>query len=249
MSVRRDLPVSTLVWQAHTTAWVMTAICKATFVLRQGELSLAETQEGVYEHDNHWNDDRERSLSTASDLAPVKLRSDVVLVGHTFAPEETVVRSLVARLVVGSIDKSVEAHVDRAVGQDGAMVEGAPFSRMRLVYERAAGGPGTWNPAGVRVGTRDAFGRGVLPNITLPGRRPRRSSLRASDRSRRRGRCAPIALAITRRSSSRHAGSSGRYPPIWTRRTSTLPRSTSSSRPFRKTRRSSSSTCIIGSRG
>ena len=41
---------------------------------------------------------------------------------------------------------------------------------MPLLYERAAGGPGTSNPAGVRADARaDVFGRVPLPNLQPPG--------------------------------------------------------------------------------
>ena len=48
---------------------------------------------------------------------------------------------------------------------DGGVDEGSPFARMPLVYERAACGPDTSNPGGMRADTFDAYGRVSIPNL------------------------------------------------------------------------------------
>jgi hypothetical protein len=165
-----ELPVASMIWQPQRAAWTLTVICRATFRLLPGESLLlpGSEQEAPYEHDDHWNDDEDRSLRVASDLVPLKPRADVTLIGHAFAPDGVPVRSLVTRLVIGEVDKSVEVFADRAFDQEGTLHEGPRFTSMPLLYERAAGGPGTANPVGVR-GVPDARGRIAAPNLHHPG--------------------------------------------------------------------------------
>lgn len=165
------LRVSGVVWQPRPGTWALTAVCRATYRLEPGVSPLADVQEPPLEEDNYWDDDLDKSLYAASDLAPFKRRADVVLVGHAFAPEGQPVRSLVARLQVGQIDKLVEVWCDRVIAQDGRLVEGRRFTKMPLRWERAAGGPGTWNPVGMRFDAPpDMYGAVPVPNLQPPGR-------------------------------------------------------------------------------
>src|ERR1700682_1494030 len=100
------LPVASLLWQ-RTSTWVFTVVCRGTVVLRPGEPTLAREQEAPSEEDSFWDDDPARSLRCPSDLAPLKPRADVLLVGRAFAPRGQPVRSLVARLALGDVDKSI----------------------------------------------------------------------------------------------------------------------------------------------
>jgi hypothetical protein len=149
---------------------MLTVVCKATFVLRPGESTLAPDQDPPNEADTYWNDDEPRSLHMASDLVPFKRHADVFLVGHAYSPHGQPVSSLVARLAVGDVDKAIEVHADRAWTPDGKLHEGVPFTKMALHYERAAGGPETSNPVGVRVDAPpDMYGMVSIPNLQPPG--------------------------------------------------------------------------------
>ena len=88
------LRTGSLLWQALPGAWVLTVVCKATYVLAPTEAPLAAEQEEPNEDDTYWDDDPARSLHSASDMVPFKVRADVLLVGHAFAPGERPVRSL-----------------------------------------------------------------------------------------------------------------------------------------------------------
>ncbi len=162
------LPVGSFRWQQRAGVWVLTVVCKATYALQPGEMRLTDEQEPINERDRPWSDDI-RSLYAASDLAPVKPRADVVLVGQAYAPGGAPVRSLLARLTVSDVDKTVEINCDRWLLPDGSVQEGEPFARMPLLYERAAGGVATANPAGLSLDDRDAYGRSALPNLQRPG--------------------------------------------------------------------------------
>lgn len=163
------LPVASQLWQSRPGSWVLTFVAKATFDLQPGKAQLSANQEPIHEQDCHWDDDPARSVYAPSDLAPLKTRADVVLVGSAFAPQGQPVRSMFVRLIVGDLDKSIEVHLDRVFGPDGSLIEGSRFSRMSLAYERAAGGPDTMNPIGVRLDVRDMHGRTRLPNLQPPG--------------------------------------------------------------------------------
>jgi hypothetical protein len=163
------LPVSSLVWQPRPGAWVLTVVCKATWILRPGECTLAPQQEAVLAEDRHHRDDPAHSLRCPRDLVPVKPGADVMLVGSVHAPERRPVRALDARLQVAEVDKTIEAIVDRTVRVDGSVREGAPFAQMPILYERTGGGAGTRNPVGMPRDARDAEGGMVLPNLQRPG--------------------------------------------------------------------------------
>jgi hypothetical protein len=149
-----------LVWQPRPGALTLTVVCKATFELRPGETVLASHQDDPNDDDNHWDDDPARSVCSPSDYVPLKPRADVLLVGHAFAPKGEGVRALVARLATSGVDKSIAVCCDRSWASDGTVREGQPFVRLPLRYERAAGGPGTDNPVGVRLDGAEA-----IPNL------------------------------------------------------------------------------------
>src|SRR5688572_12197633 len=154
------LRVAALRWQPREGTHVLTLVVKATFDLVPGRARLAQVQDFPNDEDNHWNDDPQHSLYSASDMAPFKLRADVTLVGEAFAPTGEPVRALVTRLCVGSIDKAIEVHCDRYFGVSDELVEGKRFTRMALRYERAGGGVHTSNPVGIDPdGDRDPYGR------------------------------------------------------------------------------------------
>ena len=111
-------------------------------------MRLSAQQDPLNDDDQHYDDDPRRSVHAPGDMAPFKVRADVSLVGHAFAPQGQSVASLVARLAIGSIDKSIAVHGERAWSDEGPKPVGT-FSRLALRYERAAGGAGTANPAGL----------------------------------------------------------------------------------------------------
>lgn len=166
MQVHSVGPVRTgsCVWQQRGN-FILTVVCKTTYWLRPGEAVIAPEQEALNEADDHWDDDPNRSVRAPSDLMPTKLRPEVTLVGYAYAPNKQLVRSLVARLIVGDMDKSIEVFCDRTFLPDGSLQEGQRFTRMRLTWERAGGGPQTNNPVGMRMEARDSYGRRAVPNL------------------------------------------------------------------------------------
>lgn len=171
--------VASVLWRHADGSWVQSILCKATLDLRPGVATLAERQEPPNQENSYWNGDPSGSLHAARDLVPTKPRADVLLVGRAFAPRGKPARSLVARLTVGTVDKSIEVFGERSWTADGNLPEPAPFTAMPLVYERAAGGPETANPVGVITGPR-ALAQGLtrMPNLQIMGlAAPERSTI------------------------------------------------------------------------
>jgi hypothetical protein len=164
------LPVASVLWQPRPGKWALTFVCKATYRLAPTESELASEQEPPNEDENYWDDDITRSLYAPSDLVPFKARADVILVGHAFAPRREPARSIVAELMVGSMSKAIECFGDRSWTLDGQLREGPRFTKIPLRYERAAGGPETSNPVGMRPDAADGYGMVHLPNLQPPGK-------------------------------------------------------------------------------
>jgi hypothetical protein len=165
--------VASVLWRPADGSWVQTILCKATFDLRPGVATLAEKQEPPNQENSYWNGDPTCSLHAVRDLVPIKARADVLLVGRAFAPKGRAVRSLIARLAVGAVDKSIEVFGDRTWPTGGPLGEPAVFTTMPLVYELAAGGPDTTNPVGVITGPRAAAqGLTRMPNLQIAGLAP-----------------------------------------------------------------------------
>lgn len=165
------LRTSGLTWQPRTGTYALTVACKATYRLRPDQAVLAPEQEPLSDEDEFWNDDTARSLHAASDRVAYKPRPDVVLIGHGHAPAQKPVRSFVARLVVADVEKVIEVWCDRGIRrQDGQLLEGQRITKMPLRWERAAGGPDTQNPVGMRFdASPDRYGMVPVPNLQPPG--------------------------------------------------------------------------------
>lgn len=167
------LRVAKVVWQPRHDSFAFSVVCKATFELRPGVSPLAVEQLPVVEADVHTLEGG--GLVLASEVVPLKKRPEVLVVGHAYAPEGRPVPSLAARLAVSGIDKTIRVVGDRLFEEDGRLDDPPePFTRMPLVWERAAGGPGTSNPAGIPLGDAArarGSGRVPAPNLLPVGTR------------------------------------------------------------------------------
>jgi hypothetical protein len=158
--------VGTLLWEAQPGQRSLTVIVKATFLLvPDGEAVPAPEQDPIGD-DHHWEESALGSLHRPADLAPLKRRVDLSLVGHAFAPGGEPVAGLTARLRVGDFVKTLEIKGDRlwTAGPNGLVV-GAPipFVQMPLRYERAPLSPD--NPVGVDVDAPPSLGSPALANL------------------------------------------------------------------------------------
>lgn len=160
------------VWQSSARTFAQTIIVKATFVLEPGHAKLAhpEAWEPIRLTDQFVKDNHHGVLFAPTDLVPYKRRVDVILVGHAYAPDKQPVRSLIARMDVAEMSKSLELYCDRGFrASDSRLLEGPRFTKMALDWSRSAGGPGTTNPVGMRFdASPDAVGLISVPNVQPP---------------------------------------------------------------------------------
>ena len=140
--------VSSLLWQPRPGAWSLALACRAGFELTPGESPLITLSKEA-------SDEERRLLEQAVLMVPLKRWPEVVVVGDAYAPEGKPVTSLSVRLGVGELDKVIQVTGDRHLTMEGGLVGPAPFARMSLGWEQAAGRastPGTppawrWAPA------------------------------------------------------------------------------------------------------
>lgn len=158
------LRASSLQWRPTPDAWVLTVACHALFDLEPFESSMTSAPAALLEGEG----DERRLVEPWGPVAPFKRWGEVLVVGHAHAPGGGALGSLIARLAVGDIDKAIQVRGDSWFAPDGSLGEPAPFTRMPLRWERAAGGPHTANPAGVPTGSgapSDRWGRARAPNL------------------------------------------------------------------------------------
>ncbi|WP_437295963.1 DUF2169 family type VI secretion system accessory protein [Sorangium sp. So ce426] len=149
---RCPLKAASLLWHPRAGATALTLLCKATFALRSGRSRLAAEQDALSTLDTY-ADDARTILITASDMCPFKRRADVLFHGHAYAPSGHQAPSIVVRLIVGKLDKSIEVQADR--GWNGQQLWSvvnfrpvAPSSPLRaalLGRHAKAWDPQTWN--------------------------------------------------------------------------------------------------------
>ncbi|MDI1435459.1 DUF2169 family type VI secretion system accessory protein [Polyangium sorediatum] len=162
---RGPFDVGSRLWRDERGSLVVTVIAKATYTFAPGDAAPLDVPLPLQAEDGHWDDDPARSVHAPSDFAPFKPRAEVLLVGSAYAPEGRPARSIAARIVVGSVDKTVEAWGPRRFRADGS-VEDAPLqTRFSLRYEYAAGGPGTDNPAGIDLSRSALLGPVPVPQL------------------------------------------------------------------------------------
>lgn len=161
------LQVGMLVWRSRAGALALTVVAKATFQLQPGLSALAATQAPILERDELAGVDPARYVRAPADLIPYKIRADIVLVGQAYAPAGAQLRKLRARLAAFGIDKTIEVWCDRRRTMEGRILEGAPFSRMPIGWDRAMGAH--TNPAGIPPNAApDLYGTTPVPNVAWP---------------------------------------------------------------------------------
>jgi len=163
---------------------VLTAVIKGTFAIgADGRCARADEQLPVMVEGEHWGEPETSSYRYEPEVAFTKPATDVVLLGHAWAPRAGVSEGTVA-LRVGAIQKQVLVTGDRvwfkSLGQVGAS-KPRPFEKIPLRWERAFGG---WdrshadparhacearNPVGVGMRSSRSFEDGLrLPNLESP---------------------------------------------------------------------------------
>lgn len=123
---------------------VLVVYVKAAYAIQpEGQLVLAENQIPVNPAGEYFGEPGKSSLKYAPECAFAKLATDVILIGHAYAPEQVPVTQLDVSLRVGALQKSVRVFGDR-VWEKGffgwRISDPQSLTTMPLIYERAFGG-------------------------------------------------------------------------------------------------------------
>ncbi len=161
--------------------WLVAVKC--TFDIRpDGSTAVSETQPPVLRVPEHVGEPGKSSIRYENDLVLTKKTTDIIVVGHAYAPGGRPVTEMEVGFRVGPVQKVLRVTGDRVWDTTGASSP-QPFITMPLVYERAFGGVDTrskqpdrdweWrNPVGTGFAVaRDNLGGVPLPNIEYPAER------------------------------------------------------------------------------
>lgn len=205
---------------------IVAPIIKATFeVGPAGEVSLAEEQDPVNFEGECYGEPGESSYRFEPETAFTKPSTDVVLLGHAYAPAQGATHVDV-EFRVGPVGKWIRVHGDRWVLPGGEMSAPASFEMMPLTYERAFGGWDRtsedpdhhscepWNPVGVGFKTPKGtvFEGEPLPNLEDPN-----DPLTAV-----RGWCRPTGFGFVAPNWQPRVSYAGTYDEAWTNNRSPL---------------------------
>ena len=139
------LSLATLRWPDVDAKPKLTIVVKATYMIPlEGEDARPTPKQLPIFNNDIMTDAKPPSVRFESDLVPFKPCSDIVLVGHAYAPEGKPVTELVAGLRVGQLRHGVAVIGDRQwqtqLLDKPTMSPTQPFRAIELVYERAFGG-------------------------------------------------------------------------------------------------------------
>lgn len=160
---------------------------KGTFVIEEDTVPrISESPEELKFADEYYGKPGDSSVKFESDLAVFKPSTDIVMIGHAYAPNGKPTQYVDVSLSVGTVSKTVRVFGDRAWNPGflgPATTDPIPFVKMPLTYERAFGGIDTshrnpkrhaWdkrNPVGRGYcvnGSKRALRHKLLPNIEDP---------------------------------------------------------------------------------
>ncbi|MDH5546764.1 MAG: DUF2169 domain-containing protein [Gammaproteobacteria bacterium] len=113
-------------------------VIKATFTYN-GVISIAEEQIPPQMEDEFWGEPVESSIKYASEMHLTKPSTDIIVIGHAYAPPGKKVQQMDCGIKVGNYAKALRVFGDR-YWQGMQISEPEPFDKMPLIYENAFGG-------------------------------------------------------------------------------------------------------------
>ncbi|MBK8255335.1 MAG: DUF2169 domain-containing protein [Polyangiaceae bacterium] len=159
-------PAELLLWEAEPGQTSLTVIVKVTLRLVQGADAAVADEQLPIGGDEAWDDSPTASLFRPSDRAPLKPKTDIIVVGHVYTPGEMPVCEITAHVKIGDFQKSIQATAARPwIRGENGFVAGAPvpFTQMALRYELAALSPD--NPVGIDAAAPPLEGAPAFPNL------------------------------------------------------------------------------------
>jgi hypothetical protein len=113
-------------------------VVKATFSFLGG-VTLAKEQTLPQMEDVFWGESCCSSIKYISEMHLTKPATDIILIGHAYAPDGTRTSQMDCGIKVGNYAKIIRVIGDR-IWQGSQMSEPEPFDKMPLCYENAFGG-------------------------------------------------------------------------------------------------------------
>jgi hypothetical protein len=128
---------------------LLAVILKCTYSLKsRAEIRPAEEQVPVQMEDGFYGRPGESSVRYESDLVPFKPGTDVVLIGHAYAPKP-MIRRIDVTVRVGSLERTCRVNGNRRWQKTFGFLgisEPEPLEKIPLVYERSFGGQDLSSP-------------------------------------------------------------------------------------------------------
>ena len=109
-------PVAGITWRWSTGPWMLTVVCRGTFVLQQDRVVPAAIQDAPVNGDRGYPAGAGAGLYAPSDLVPMKPLVDVLVVGPPGPQAGSIGRASFAKIAVGEIEKRVELSTADARG-------------------------------------------------------------------------------------------------------------------------------------
>jgi hypothetical protein len=178
-----------VVGETETRTPIFSVLAKRTYQIHPGRAAQRKPNATPLARTDVYYDQGDPESSTVkfeNDLAPYKLKTDVVLIGHAHAPGGTPTTQTAVGLAVGDHRKVIRVIGDRRcvyrTDRPPTFTDPEPFTRMPIRYERAYGGiylrddparmwPYPRNHHGVGfvlTNTREAVDGLALPNLEDP---------------------------------------------------------------------------------
>jgi len=154
---------------------------KCTFDIHpDGSTDISDEQPAVLQMPEYHGEPGKSSVKCESDIVMTKTTTDIVVVGHAYAPGGSATTHMDAGFRVGPVQKLLSISGDR-IWETLGPSEPQAFIKMPLVYERAYGGVDSrsshperdweWrNPVGTGFAVTRENAKGLaVPNIEYPG--------------------------------------------------------------------------------
>ena len=133
-------------------------LVRATFNIGK-QWTLADKQEPPIVADEYWTKAGESSIKYGSDCHTGKPCSDIIMLGHAYAPNNQEIRQLDVSLTIGQVHKTIRVFGNRH-WHNGRITPPEPFKTMAMVYEKAFGGEHIVNGISTAVEERNPVGQG-----------------------------------------------------------------------------------------
>lgn len=168
MEIMNETPfaVATILWEDLQGRSKLTVIIKGTFTIQDNKAAaIVAEQLPVFSADKSYTEIPAVSARFESDMAPLKPRADVVLIGRAVSPYGRPVTQLDVSIRVGGLQKTIRVFGDRKwwfptrLALLPLISRPRPFVSMDLVYERAFGGIDT---AAAQYCKENLVGRGFI---------------------------------------------------------------------------------------